>query len=82
LARRGRDKEALACAHEAVEALSKTDNYWLIADSLSTLADVHRIGGRRAQAIAAAAEAMERYEHKEIRLLARESRRILSELRG
>jgi hypothetical protein len=80
-ARRGDDADALALAHEALEALQESEFFWLVGDAQMTLAEVHRLAGRRAEAATAAADALERFEHKEIRRLAEQARQLLERSR-
>ena len=62
--RRSEAELALARAREAVKLAETTDALSLHGDALMDLADVHSMGGRRSEAIAAFEAAIELYERK------------------
>ncbi len=64
LARQGRIDEAEALAHEAVRLVARTDLLQHHGDALVDLAEVLRLGGRLADADAAARQALELFTEK------------------
>ena len=64
LARRGRCEEALALAAESVRIIGESDNVEMQGNALLSLAEVDCLCGLIPEALAAATEAMGRFEHK------------------
>jgi DNA-binding SARP family transcriptional activator/tetratricopeptide (TPR) repeat protein len=64
LAWRGRDKRALKTVGEALVLAGRTDFVNLQADASVALAEVHRLGGRAADSVAALTRAVELYKLK------------------
>jgi tetratricopeptide (TPR) repeat protein len=80
LARRGRLEEALALANEAVARARDTDYVLSTADTLIDLAQVLKAAGRRKEARAAIAEAVEILERKEAWALVDRARDVAASL--
>jgi hypothetical protein len=64
LAWRGRDRSALKTAGEAVALAERTDFVNLQADAAVALAEVHRLGARPAESVAALTRAIALYKEK------------------
>jgi tetratricopeptide (TPR) repeat protein len=60
----GRDKRALKIAQDAVRLAERTDFVTLHGDALTTLGEVNRLGGRRAESAAALTHAVRLYDEK------------------
>ena len=78
---RGGDVEAgEALAREAVDIALRTDRFDTQTDALMDLAEVLRVGGRAAEAIPVVADALRRYERKEVLPAAARAQALLDEL--
>ena len=78
---RGGDVETgEALAREAVDLALRTDRVDTQTDALMDLAEVLRIGGRGAEAVPIVADALHRYELKEVHPAAARARALLAEL--
>jgi hypothetical protein len=80
LARRGNVDGGEALAREAVDLALRTDRVDTQTDALMDLAEVLRVGGRSAEAVPIVANALRRYERKEVRPAAARARALLEEL--
>jgi ATP/maltotriose-dependent transcriptional regulator MalT len=80
LARRGELEQAERLGREAVEIAERTDGLDWLANALVDLAEVFRIGGRAAEAVAALEEALRLYEAKGVVPSAERTRALLAEL--
>ena len=80
LARRGNVDGGEALAREAVDLALRTDRVDTQTDALMDLAEVLRVGGRSAEAVPIVADALRRYERKEVRPAAARARALLEEL--
>jgi tetratricopeptide (TPR) repeat protein len=80
LARRGNVESGETLAREAVDLALRTDRVDTQTDALMDLAEVLRVGGRRGQAAPVVADALRRYEAKEMRPAAARARALLGEL--
>ena len=79
-ARRGHHTQAEQLAREAVAISERTDGLNLQGDALCDLAEVLNAAGRSDQALAALAQALERYERKNNLAMAAQARDRLAEL--
>jgi predicted ATPase/class 3 adenylate cyclase len=79
LAGRGDHDTAARLAGEAVELAKATDFLGLRGEALVALAEVHRLGGRRAAAVAALDEALALYQRKGDLVAAARTRSALSD---
>jgi tetratricopeptide (TPR) repeat protein len=79
LARRGEHAEAEHLAREAVAIGDRGDALNLQADAYADLAEVLALGGKREEAAAALAEALDRYERKGNVVMAERTRKRLCE---
>jgi tetratricopeptide (TPR) repeat protein len=82
LARRGEHDEALRLAREAVAVAEAIDSNHEIADVWRSLAEVHRLSGDVADAVAALERAVALYEEKGLVPAIRRTRAALAELRS
>ena len=80
LARRGDVADGEALAREAVELALRTDRSDTQTDALMDLAEVLRVAGRDAEAAPIVAEALRRYELKEVLPAAARARALLEQL--
>ena len=80
LARRGNVDAGEALAREAVDLALRTDRVDTQTDALMDLAEVLRVGGRSAEAVPVVADALRRYELKEVHPAAARARALLEEL--
>jgi class 3 adenylate cyclase/tetratricopeptide (TPR) repeat protein len=80
LARRGNVEAGEALAREAVDLALRTDRVDTQTDALMDLAEVLRVGGRGAEAVPIVADALRRYELKEVHPAAARARALLEEL--
>jgi class 3 adenylate cyclase/tetratricopeptide (TPR) repeat protein len=80
LARRGNVEAGEALAREAVDLALRTDRVDTQTDALMDLAEVLRVGGRGVEAVPIVADALRRYEAKEVRPAAARARALLEEL--
>jgi len=80
LARRGKVDAGEVLAREAVDLALRTDRVDTQTDALMDLAEVLRVGGRSAEAVPFVADALRRYERKEVRPAAARARALLEEL--
>jgi hypothetical protein len=80
LARRGNVEAGEELAREAVELALRTDRVDTQTDALMDLAEVLRVGGRAAEAVPIVADALRRYELKEVLPAAARARALLEEL--
>jgi class 3 adenylate cyclase/tetratricopeptide (TPR) repeat protein len=80
LARGGDVGTGEALAREAVDLALRTDRVDTQTDALMDLAEVLRVGGRGAEAVPIVADALQRYEAKEVRPAAARARALLEEL--
>jgi class 3 adenylate cyclase/tetratricopeptide (TPR) repeat protein len=81
LARQGRQREAVALAHEAVEIIERTDYVLYQADALADLAQVLRLADSSAEAASSAERAQRLYEQKGNVAAARNLQPMLDALR-
>ncbi len=79
--RRGDAAQADRLAREAVDLALRTDRVDTQTDALMDLADVLRVLGRPAEAADAAAQALARYERKEVLPAAARARLLIADLR-
>jgi len=80
LARRGNVESGEALAREAVDLALRTDRVDTQTDALMDLAEVLRVGGRGGEAVPIVADALRRYELKEVQPAAARARALLEEL--
>jgi ATP/maltotriose-dependent transcriptional regulator MalT len=80
LAHRGDIEAGEALARQAVDLALQTDRVDTQTDALMDLAEVLRVGGRTAEAVPIVADALRRYEAKEVRPAAARARAFLGEL--
>jgi class 3 adenylate cyclase/tetratricopeptide (TPR) repeat protein len=80
LARRGDFDAGETLAREAVDLALRTDRVDTQTDALMDLAEVLRVGGRGAEAVPIVADALQRYELKEVLPAAARARALLEEL--
>jgi hypothetical protein len=80
LARRGNIEAGEALAREGVDLALRTDRVDTQTEALMDLAEVLRVGGRGAEAVPVAADALRRYELKEVLPAAARARALLEEL--
>jgi tetratricopeptide (TPR) repeat protein len=80
LGRRGEHAEAERLAHKAVAVGETTDMIDAQADTYADLGEVLALAGRADEAAAAFADALERYERKENRVMAERTQARLAEL--
>ena len=80
LARSGDVATGEALAREAVDLALRTDRVDTQTDALMDLAEVLRVDGRGAEAVPFVADALQRYEAKEVRPAAARARALLEEL--
>ena len=80
LARRGDVEEGETLAREAVELALRTDRIDTQTDALMDLAEVLRIAGRVGEAAPIVADALRRYELKEVHPAATRAQALLEEL--
>jgi tetratricopeptide (TPR) repeat protein len=80
LARRGDVESGEALAREAVDLALRTDRVDTQTDALMDLAEVLRVGGRGGEAVPIVADALRRYELKEVHPAAARARTLLEEL--
>jgi class 3 adenylate cyclase/tetratricopeptide (TPR) repeat protein len=80
LARRGDVETGEALAREAVDLALRTDRVDTQTDALMDLAEVLRVGDRGAEAVPIVADALRRYERKEVLPAAARARALFEEL--
>ncbi len=80
LARSGDAESGESLAREAVDLALRTDRVDTQTDALMDLAEVLRVGGREAEAVPLVADALRRYEAKEVRPAAARARALLERL--
>jgi tetratricopeptide (TPR) repeat protein len=80
LARDGNVESGEALAREAVDLALRTDRVDTQTDALMDLAEVLRIGSRTGEAVPIVADALRRYELKEVHPAAARARALLEEL--
>jgi len=80
LARRGNIEAGEALAREGVDLALRTDRVDTQTEALMDLAEVLRVGGRGAEAVPVVADALRRYELKEVLPAAARARALLEEL--
>ena len=81
-AHRGEHPAGIALAREAVAIVEQTDGLNFQGNALSDLAEVLHAAGRDEEAVAALAEALERYERKRNLPMARQMRERLADLQA
>ena len=79
-ARRGDVDTGEALARDAVDLALRTDRVDTQTDALMDLAEVLRLGGRGGEAVPIVADALRRYELKEVHPAAARARALLEEL--
>jgi hypothetical protein len=80
LARRGDVESGETLARDGVEFALRTDRVDTQTDALMDLAEVLRVSGRGAEALPIVADALQRYEAKQVRPAAARARAFLDEL--